>query len=87
MLDPNSVITEEILLGTGDRNDGIEIATGWRNSIITQNPLKEWKLYLEQASRWCDNNHTQYFKDLLGNSKYLGTFTSTNKQTKPRNYE
>uniref|UniRef100_A0A6C0LKD5 Uncharacterized protein n=1 Tax=viral metagenome TaxID=1070528 RepID=A0A6C0LKD5_9ZZZZ len=66
LLDPNSVITEEILLGTGDRNDGIEIATGWRNSIITQNPLKEWKLYLEQASRWCDNNHTQYFKNLLG---------------------
>lgn len=64
ILDPNSVIDDDILFGTGDKSDSIPICNGWRNSCITTNPHEEWKTYLEKASQWCEKPR-DYNKFLL----------------------
>ena len=45
-LDPNSVIDDDILFN------------GWNNTIITANPLNEWKDYLNKGSNWATKKST-----------------------------
>lgn len=71
-LDPNSAIDDDILFGTGNKNDPVAIRNGWRNTTITNNPHEEWKSYLTKAGNW-STQIDKYNKDLLSIRNNLAT--------------
>lgn len=50
ILDPLSPVTIEMLLGTGNNTDSVQVADGWRGCELTDNAYEDWANYLKKAS-------------------------------------
>lgn len=55
ILDPHSLVTDDLLFGCVDSSNVIE-ANGWNNTIVTRSPHNEWKEHLTKASLWTKDN-------------------------------
>lgn len=55
ILDPNSPVTVDMILGNGDSDAPVHISQGWKGIDVTNNPYTEWKDYLSKASKMLTN--------------------------------
>tara|TARA_B110000908_G_C10265781_1_gene463776 strand:- start:3182 stop:5152 length:1971 start_codon:yes stop_codon:yes gene_type:complete len=62
ILDPHSLITDELLFGSPDAQN-VHEHNGWNNSMVTTSPHNEWVEHVNKASKWT-NDEAKYLKSL-----------------------
>ena len=70
ILDPNSPITIDMLVGTKERDAPVYISQGWGGTELCMDPYKEWSDYLDKASSMITNGEESMNK-LVGFRKNL----------------
>jgi hypothetical protein len=51
ILDPNSILTQDLLFGTGNPTDPVHLQQGWRSADVYANPSAEWSEYVDSAAK------------------------------------